>query len=48
MRIYYVNTYEEPVGSVNRYKIERMYPGFEVHVCDISVFKGRLLGSEYL
>lgn len=48
MKIFYVNTYEEPVGCLSREKLEKMYPGLKVHFCDISVFKGRLLGSEYL
>jgi len=48
MKIYYVRTHEDLVGCVNRFKLEKMYPGFAVHFCDISEFKGRLLGSEYL
>jgi hypothetical protein len=48
MKIYYVETYEDLVGCVNRFKLEKMYPWYEIHLCDISEFKGRLLGSEYL
>lgn len=36
------------IGSVSRYKIERMAEGCEIHTCDISEFVGNLLSSEYL
>jgi hypothetical protein len=52
MTVYYVlGSNEDPlyaIGSFNKYKIEQMYKYKVVHSCDISVFRGRLLSSEWL
>lgn len=48
MKVYYIKTPNEEIGSLSEYKIKQMYNNKIIYVCDISDFKGKLLSSEYV
>jgi len=47
MLVYYIITSKEQIGCFRQDKLSKMYPGFKHYYCDISDFKGHLLGSEW-
>lgn len=47
MTVYYIITSKGQVGCFRQDKLSNMYPGFKHYYCDISDFKGHLLGSEW-
>lgn len=48
MRVYYIISRYEWIGSLNEDKIRKMYSNKAVYNCDISEFTGKLLSIEYV
>ncbi len=48
MKVYYVTISKKNIGCISFNKLDRMYGAYKIHSCDISDFKGQLLGSEWL
>ena len=48
MKVYYVTISKKNIGCFSFNKLDRMYGTYKIHSCDISDFKGQLLGSEWL
>jgi len=48
--IYYViiSEYKDIQGCFNRYKLEKLYPGYEINECEFYKFKGYHHNSEWL
>ena len=50
MKVYYItiSKHKGIQGCLNKNKLEKLYPGYDINECDISMFKGYIHNSEWL